>query len=240
MLKKLWDDPVWSKVIAGVIAGTVLAAGAALYRWGRTWFTYGSRWARRWKLRAELSTFLDQTFLHVPWVSVRVRNPGHKPVIVSSVEFVTKEHWDMLDPLREGVTVPVENHLPPGTALVKISTDKGSLASKAIGESLEPRGSLTVSFRLVTDHAPAYGMGLFPFHLGVSLVYGKGERLPLPDLIVSLHGSITLSSITFAQPWLPVKRGDLQSFANAALSRIAEGAICPPEIVNELKAAARV
>jgi hypothetical protein len=265
MLKKLWHDPVWSKVIAGAILaasatlGTYLSieSGVTLVQspvWRRVWLVsvpfaallvgaiwyYAQRRRRRAQLRAQLTVSVDKTFPHVPCINIGVHNPGRKPVIVSAVEFMTKQHWDMPDPRRTGVTAPVVNFLPAGSAFVKIAIEKGSVTSKAIAATLAPGQSLEVSFRLITDHAPAFGIGLFPYHLAVDLVLEDGShRLHLPDLIVSLHGYTTLS-VADGQPMpFMMKPGDIQHYANAVLSKVAQGATCAPEILEILKSASR-
>jgi hypothetical protein len=245
-LKTFWTDPVWSKVISAAF----IAAAVALYQWGRVWLAYAVLfvlfiaviwyWAsKRRRLQAKLRVSIDENFPHVAIVTIDVHNLRRRPAYVSAVEFVTREHWEMPDPLRRGYTSPVVKHLPEGSSFIRISTEKGSTSSKAIGETLGAGRSLEILFRLVTDNAPNYGFGIFPFHLSTSLVYGQGHRLLLPDVVVSLHGSTTLASTTFSEPMpFVVKPGDRQNFANAALSKIGNGAICAPEILNALKQAA--
>src|SRR5216684_4920057 len=146
MLKKLWSDPVWSKVISGAILAALLAvakyafnlsllklilAGAAfLLILAALW--YWTRLQKRWKLRAELEVSIDRDFSHVAIISLRVFNPGSKPVALAAVEFVTREHWDMPDPLRMGTTDLVVNYFARGTPYTTISDEKGSVATKAL------------------------------------------------------------------------------------------------------------
>ncbi len=256
MLKKLWSDPVWSKVISGAILAALLAvakyafnlsllklilAGAAfLLILAALW--YWTRLQKRWKLRAELEVSIDRDFSHVAIISLRVFNPGSKPVALAAVEFVTREHWDMPDPLRMGTTDLVVNYFARGTPYTTISDEKGSVATKALGATLEPRDSFRVSFRLVTDRAEGYGIGLFPFHLSAELLHGRpNNRLALPDFIVSLHAFTNLSMTTFDKPIFPTfKPSTIQRDANAVLSRVQQGALCAPEILAILKKTARV
>lgn len=250
-LKRIWNDPVSSQVIAAAI----LATAGALYHWRRLRFSYALISALvlaligicvrilvlKWRLRVKLTVSVEDSFPHVARLGVYIRNPGHRLVAINALEFVTKEHWDMPDPLREGYTVPVVNYLPPSLALIRISAEKEARASRAFGRILKPGDSFEDSFRLVTNHAPNYGIGLFPFYLGVTLMYGERKRLKLPDLIVSLHGSTTLTMTTHSReiPFM-VEPGDRQTFANAVLSKIAEGAMCAPEILDILQREAHV
>ena len=266
--KRLWSDPVWSKVIAGAILavsaalggysfreiiatlvqlivhqqGLVISAFASILLAAFIW-RYTRLLAQKRILKAELKISIDETFPHAPSVHIDVHNYTRKPVFIAAVEFVTKEHWDMPDPCRRGETGPVVKFLPSGAAFVKISPQKDSVAQRAVGKTIESGRSLTISFRLTTDHAPEYGIGLFPFHLGVELVCGKSDhRLSLPDLIVSLHGHIPLSMATYSEPVISVglRPGDLQHYASAVLSKATDGVLCPPEILTILKAKARV
>jgi hypothetical protein len=252
ILKKLWNDPVFSKVLAAVI----VAGGIAAWHLGRGRFALillltagllflASLLSRKSRLRAGIDLEDDKRLDQVPWVKLHVANPGLRSVAIRTVEFVTKENWDMPDPFREGVTTPVGTLVPAGDSLIKISTEKGSAARGTIGKTLKPRDSLDVSFRLITDYAPHYGFGLFPFCLEVTLLYGKSERLPLPNIVVSLHGNFLLSELRM--PYDPImllafnlKPGDIRSRANAVLSKIAEGAKCPPRVRDYLEQASRL
>lgn len=257
MLKRLWNDPVWSKVISAAIIAAAGGMGKYIFDLSGWlvvwigcllflilmlgWYSKG-RLKRRWKLRAEMNVSIDPTFPHVAVITIHLNNPGHKSVHVASVEFITKEHWDMPDPLRTGYPAPVINFLPAGTVFIKISADKDSVASKALSKTIKPKQASSTTFRLVTDHAVGSGMGLFPFHLGVELISEQGKgRISMPDLIVSLSGLTVLSSTTYEkEPVLPIiTSGDVQHTANAVLSRIAQGVLCAPEILEVLKKAAR-
>jgi hypothetical protein len=46
MLKKLWNDPVWSKVIAGVILSVIMAGLASFLNW---WPTIGRFIKKVWE-----------------------------------------------------------------------------------------------------------------------------------------------------------------------------------------------
>ena len=228
----IWRDPVWGAVIAGII----LAAGAFIWRW-----LFRSR-TRKLNLRVELRVKVDPDFGQVTLIDVQIQNPSmRKSVSVASLEFVTKEHWEMPDPHRKGLTAPVVNFLPRNAEFIKISPKKGEVATKIIGEVIQPRTSFRKSFRLITDYAPYYGIGLFPYDLGVTLLTKDGLRLVLTDIIVSLHGATTLS-ITEHSSFDPFirKPGDNQSDANSVLTRIEQGALSPPEVLDALRKAVRV
>jgi hypothetical protein len=252
--KTLWNDPVWSTVIATAI---VAVAGVLIQQFRHAqWFWWsalsaaligGCVWLYRARrtvtspLAVDMDVSTDPQFSHVAIVNITLRNNTRKPVRVNSVEFETKQHWDLPDDRREGITRPVFEFLPRDAAFIKIAIEKGSIASKAIGTVVKAGGSATSSFRLVTDHAVPFGFGLFPFHLSVSLKYGtRGDRVRLPDLVVSLHGSVALSSRTMSDPSPLTNPGEIQHLANAVLTVVNDGAQCPSDMLVELRKVARV
>ncbi len=161
---------------------------------------------------------------------------------IAAVKFQTKQHWDMPDPRREGVTVPIANSLPKTTPFIQVSIESGSIATRAVGITLPARGTTRIQFRLITDHSPSYGFGLFPVHLSVELVFSnKNSRLSLPDILVSLHGQRPISELvssTLLDPFYD--RGIVRSSANQALSVIEQGARSDTEIIAILSKLAAV
>src|SRR5437879_1897358 len=62
-----------------------------------------------------------------------------------------------------------------------------------------------------------------------------------PDLVVSVHGSTAVTMTEYDEPMsFVLKPGDIQNSANAALSRIGDNVVCPPEILHHLKKSARI
>ena len=253
MLKKIWNDPVWNKVIGGAILGILTAL--AKFTFNLPWrilalilvsvlIVVALAWTlqKKWKVRAQLKAFSVDDFGHVPLIELTVKNPGTKAVSVAAVEFVTMGQWSMPDPLRMGTLVPVVRELNRrGASYITISAEKGSVATKALAAVLKPKMSSLFTFRLVTNFSEGNGFGLYPFHLRAELIYGKrSSRLPLGDLIVSLHAQTTLSHIEYGSPIFPFDPSTVQHDANAVLSLVQQGAQCPPEILQILKKQARI
>jgi hypothetical protein len=233
-LFELWHDPVWGAVIAAIIFA-VLAAMVAPIR--RSLIAFAKNIFDAPPVRATIRVTVDSQFPHVPSISIDAQNRGWRTVELSSLDFITKGRWDMPDPRREGVVTPVYPFLHRDTSFVKISEQQGSVANLPLGIVIGPFRSAVVTARLVTDHAPYYAMGVFPFHLGVVIKWkqGKSQRT-LSDIIVSLHGGTPLSSLEIAAPifGLPSPT-ELRQSANAVLSIALEGAYCPVEIRDALK-----
>jgi hypothetical protein len=256
-LKALWRDPVLSAVIAGVI----LAAGAALLshisQASRFWwwlvgaallvgigllFLRARRTAKP-PLDVRMKVSSVSTTPHVALIEVEVYNTTKRPVRVNSIEFKTKQYWDIHDPYRDGVMASVLDTIPRDASVITISRTEDTIASKAFGAVVQARGSMTSTFRLVTDHSPGTCFGIFPFHLGVEMKYGpNSDSLRLSDIVVSLHSSRALSERTMPSA-LPGPGGPetIQQLANSALSVVnGSGALCPPELLLKLKQAVRV
>lgn len=252
-LKRCWRDPVWGQVIAAgliaVIAAALKALGgqlagvfrrdAALIASGASVALLISAFASlvfRIRLHTELNVALDD-FPHAPWIDIAVGNLSWRKVRIAAVQFLTKQHWDLPDPRRDGVTVPVARALPKNTPYIQISMEAGSVATRAVGLTLPPRGTARIQFRLITDHSPGFGFGLFPVHMGVSLIVGrKNAQIPLPDILVSLHGGhpVTESvSTRIIDPFYDP--GAARSGANQALSVIEPGARSHDRIIAILR-----
>ena len=253
MVKKLWDDPVWNKVIAGAILAILTALGKYVFNlpWRILALTVVSvlivaalAWwlQKKWKVRAQLKAFSVDDFSHVPLIELTVKNPGPKAVSVAAVEFVTMGQWSMPDPLRMGTMVPVVRELNRRRAsYITILAEKGSVATKALAAVIKPKELRLFTFRLVTNFSEGNGFGLYPFYLRAELIYGKrNSRLRLGDLIVSLHAHTSLSHIEYGSPIFPFDPSTVQHDANAVLSLVQQGAQCPPEILQILKKQARI
>lgn len=258
-LKHFWRDPVWSQIIAtafiafasvtlgffriqiadllrrSTIARFAIVAGfpSVLIVFGCWYYAFHTR------LLAELDVVLDD-FPHAPFVDLSIRNLSWKSVQISTIEFLTKRHWNMPDPLRHGFSVPVVTCLPKNTPFIKISPEIGSVSSRAVGIVVGARKNILTRFRLTTDHAPSYPFGIFPFHLGVEIVYGKQNlRMQLPNILVSLHGKSALGEVVMSESTLGEGQvGDCRNDANQALSTIQQGARSTQEIIKVLKNAA--
>jgi hypothetical protein len=189
-------------------------------------------------LNAQL-TITQREDIHVALVRLDAHNNGSTGEWLTRLEFVTKGHWDIQNYNEHTSTETVVKHLG-STPFITISPELNSRANKAIGLMLEPNRDFSMEFFLVTDHSPGTGSGIFPFHLGCDVIYGeRNTRLPLPDLIVSLHGQIILSSTQWEQrDFHPLQvPGQAQSFANQALSRVERGVILPANLEAALKTA---
>lgn len=197
--------------------------------------------ASRTKLSATIAIYLCDAYPNAPLIFVSITNPASIPVPIAAVEFTTKGQWDIPDIFSMGNSRPVVGYLEEGSAYIKVSDIVGSTASKAVAKTIPPLGDLGVRFHLITDHSPGDGLGIFPFHLGVSVIYGPDNaRLAMKDILVSIHGHIALSASTFETPvLLNLPPGEIRHNANAALRRVAEGALCPPELTTILKNVAR-
>ncbi len=244
---KFWRDPVWSAVIAALISGGLIGLvpyihaewpkfliGIALISLGLAWWKI----SKLPRLQVEMKVEMDENLPHAPIIRLEFSNSGSKPIYVVSAEFVTKENWAIPDPVRSGTMQPVVNFLPKGEKFIKVSSQKNSAANKAIDLTLEPKKSSSMSFRLITDEMPFSGLGLFPFYLEVSLIYGENGdlRIPLPDIIVSLHGGLSVSYVQFGGPQpLTIKPSDLKNLANIVLSKVNKKVLCPPEILKILR-----
>ena len=189
-----------------------------------------ARWDALFGIEATVYATVDEQLQHVPWVTIEIRNRGFRTVVIDAIEFTTKAQWDMPDRyVRAQVTSVM--HFMREFSCIKISPDTCAVASKAIRQEIPRKGFAAISFRLVTDHAPAYPFGLFLYHLGVTLVYNSNRRRPLNDLLVSIHGNTDLAHSTYDGPVDPfAKLGDNEHFANAALSILTKDVVCPPEV----------
>ena len=237
LLKALWHD-VFSKAITTLIVTALTAVGTYLL-WPKI-AAFLKRWRSRHGLQGKLTASVDD-FPHAPNIHIDLWNSSRKPVQVHAIEFMTKGQWDIPDPSRTGYVVPVASRLPADEPFIKICEREGTVARKAISMALAPHTATKIRFRLITDHSPNSAIGLFLYHLGAAVIYGNDQRLPLPDLMVSVHGSTALSLTEYAasDPFV-LRREDLQNLANAALSRVTNNVICPGEILHHLRRQARV
>jgi len=252
-IRRIWLHPVWASVIASAIFTSFLYLvslfwrGVVHHRW--VWWiclaamlscvllvahwlysAYGTR------IHTELSLRIEDRFSHSPIVSISLKNLSRRAVRISSVKFETKNHWDMPDPRDRGYTRPLIPSLPPDLPFIKVYPETGSVAEKHLGLILAGGHSERIRFRLVTDHSPGYGLGLFPVHLGVAIFLQNGRKLQLPDIMVSLHGQIVFGG--GPQPWDPSlerRPGDIQHYANAVLSEIEKGALSEPTLERVLR-----
>src|SRR5262245_1603572 len=135
-IKEIWKDPVWSKVISAGIIGTLVLVGGFLHaRLGSLVpqsliariaigaiaaaliiILFALSYFSRRPLKATMYLY-EAGFSHAPVICLEIRNSAWKPIWISAVEFVTKEQWDMPDPMREGVGAPIESRLPPNSRL---------------------------------------------------------------------------------------------------------------------------
>jgi len=226
---------------AGLILAFTIATAAYVWRdWDRVknlpgvssvLFVLATWWNRKWGLTASLFVAIDEDFPHAPFITISLRNNALRSRRVIGVEFITKAQWNMPDPYRSGVGAPVEKFFPSNERFVVISREPNSVATKSLEINVAPRSEAETTFRLLAKHAPAHGIGLFPYHLGVKLLLGNGRHISLPDVLASLHGSRPLSELQVSAPD-PFGQSptDLHQSANEALSRIYAGAISPPEI----------
>ena len=258
-LKKILGD-VPSRIVAGLLIGLITwLAGQAVAPASIEWltpelaaellgvlalmlaFTSVSNWWKRRPLRAGVDLELDGTFYHAPVVVVSVQNLRSRKTFLRRVELVNKEQWDIPDPYCEAFPSPVVAHLPDFPPRVSIGATKGSATSHAINTVVGRGESLEVRFRLITDHAPNFGVGIFAFHVGMTLVYGDPEeRLPLRDIVVSLHAMTSMGLHRGTDPAWVYPVPDRKSLANTVLSKIGPDVRCPPPIYEMLKQLARV
>ena len=255
--KKIWSDPVWSKVISVAL---IAIAGALAAKWHepiqKTWHdhpvaapeiagafallvvAFGTvLWGTRMRVKAEIKVEIPDQHQHAPWIVIAVHNRSWKRARIVAIEFITKNHWDIPDPRCSGTTVPVAGVLGRDSVVLGISPELNSVARLGLGEWVEGRKSAEFKFRLTTQHSPDYPHGVFPFHLGVQLVCGSGNsHVCLKDVVTSLHGQRAVSELVVGGYGNPlVSWGKLRQNAYQALGVIKEGAYASRETVEALR-----
>ena len=179
--------------------------------------------------------------MHVARIRLKIHNHGLTPEPITRLEFLTKGHWDIASPSVHTTNLPVLPRLGKASFVV-ISPTIDSRSIRAIAVALQPGVDYSTEFFLVTNNVPASAHGIFPFHLGCELIHGLNDtRLPLPDLIVSLHGQFAAAQSVYDSIVDPLHvPGQPQSFANEALGRANPDVILPSNVRAALELAARV
>ena len=227
-------------VVTGVATSVVFAVLVAVIAPFRRWLVDLFRWmTTRFGVSGSIQIAMDEQFPHVPWITITVHNRSARSVVVTTVEFTTKASWELVDPRREGVTADVLRFIDRDLGYVLISNTPGSVAPFPLNATVPAFGTVTFRTRLLTHHSPGYAMGVFPYHLGVTLKWSQGKTRKLQDILVSLHGRTPMSQIEGLRIAQTEPDTSVQS-ANAALSAIAEGAQAVPEVRQALERIARV